>query len=144
MLRRREIMGFLLAPLPILTPFLLMFGVILSGAPSDSASLFEAMLEIVLLGYGATLLIGLPIHLVLRWKRQSGLSAYLALSVMSTLLIASILAVLERLFPPTVEDNPFGMVMWSRFGVTVTLTFAIIAALSAWVFWRVAVRQPRL
>jgi hypothetical protein len=145
MLGRREVMGFALAPLPVLGPLLLGFVAILfAHPPSDGGSAIDAMLQLILMGYGATLVIGLPVHLVLRWRRRSSLSAYLGLTVLSIAFIGGAFAVSDRFFPPVPDTNPFRLHMWSRFGIGVTLAFAIAAGLSASVFWRVAVRQRRL
>jgi hypothetical protein len=81
-LSKRELSGFALAPLPVVAPLLLMFGVIISSAPPDSGAAFEAGAQLVLGSYVATLLLGLPIHLILRWKGRHSLAAYLGFTVL--------------------------------------------------------------
>jgi hypothetical protein len=143
-LQKREILGFTLAPLPVLAPLLLMFGLLfLAAQPGESAILLGEMLKLVLAAYGLTILIGLPIHLFLRWRRWNSLRAYLGLSVLGAFLVGGVLAVRQRLSPPPMAENPFGLHMWGRAGIAVAITLAILFALSAWVFWRTAVRRPQ-
>lgn len=139
-LDKRELMGFAAAPLPFLVPVLATHASILSTAPPDSAVILFDMLVILCWGYGITLLIGIPIHLALRRVRQQRLFAYIALAAIAALLAGCVLAVLEALLPPLPpERNPFGLTMWSRFGVAVTIAFAVTGSVSAWIFWKIAV-----
>ena len=143
MLTKRELIGFAVAPLPVVGPLLLMFTVILSSAPPDSGAAFEAAAELVLGSYLATLLIGLPIHLILRWKRRTSLAAHLGSTVVGASLPAGFALAYQALFPRWAGDNPFALTMWSRAGVTATLTFVAVACLCGWIFWAVAVRRRR-
>lgn len=141
MLRKRELVGFVLAPLPIVGPLLLGFGTLVSLSPGDGGAALRPAVEFLLWSYGATLLIGLPTHLILRWRRQSGLAAYLGLTAAWILAAAGLAAVAEAVMPPS--PNPFHLVMWSRFGMSVTLIGLAAASISAWVFWMIAVRKTR-
>jgi len=143
MLRGREITGFALAPLPALAPFILMFAAILFDQPDHRADVLWIIIQILLLGYGVTLLFGVPIHLVLRRKRLTKIGPYLALSVLSALLIAGLLALRQRLFGHVSANHPFPVHLWGRAGVGLALMLASAAALSASVFWAVAVREPQ-
>jgi hypothetical protein len=63
----REIRAFALAPLPLVVPLLLAIGVkavVEDTGDAGYAGVFFAMLAFALLSYIATLLIGVPIHLV--------------------------------------------------------------------------------
>jgi hypothetical protein len=142
MLGKRDVIGFALAPLPVLAPLLLAFAATLFTAPPDLADRLQAMIELVLMSYGTTLLIGLPVHLILRWKRRRSLAAYLSVTVTGVLLIGAAIAIGELLFPPSAPGNPHALRMLGSQGVMATLVFAVIASVSAWLFWIVAVR-PR-
>lgn len=144
MLAKRDLIGFAVAPLPFLGPLLLMHCVILLDWPTDSRFILRSMLGLVLWSYAATLLIGLPIHLFLRWKGRRDLIAYLGATVVASILTGCISALMEGIFWPSRANNPFGFTMWSRFGLTAMLAFTAVASACAWVFWRFAVRQARL
>jgi hypothetical protein len=96
------------------------------------------MVEFVQMAYGATLLIGVPVHALLRWKHRKSLKAYVSLSAASVLVVGTALVVVHELFPPH-EMVPFEITMWGR--LIATIAMAVLAALSAWVFWMVAVKQ---
>lgn len=72
---KREAIGFTLAPLPVVAPIMLLFGIILLDRPYDSASVIEAGLELVLASYGIALLIGVPVHFALKRLRRFNLIA---------------------------------------------------------------------
>jgi hypothetical protein len=137
----REIRGFVLAPLPTLMPLLLLFGAILFDRPSDSWNIITSMLEMGLMIYGACLLIGVPIHLRLRNRGNSRLSAYLLYTAASIVFAGLVLGSVQQIAPAPVEENPFGLTLWSRFGLTAMFGCAIAALPSALVFWYVAVRR---
>jgi hypothetical protein len=139
MLRGREIAGFALAPLPVLAPLLLICAAILTETPSDSADIVQVMLELVLMSYGATLLVGVPVHALLLWKQRKSLRAYSGLSAASVLVVGGTLVIVRELFPPH-QINPFEITVGGRLAATAAL--AVVAALTAAVFWKVAVR-PR-
>lgn len=140
MLSKREILGFALAPLPLIAPLLLMFAVVVFSAPTDRSSAVNAAFQLLVMAYGATFVIGVPVHLALRYRCRNSLAAYLGLTVSVIITICGVLALTERVLPPSVDDNPFRFQMWSRTGLTMMLALASAAALSAYVFWRVAVR----
>lgn len=142
-LSKRELSGFALAPLPVVAPLLLMFGVILFSVPRDSGAAFEAGAQLVLGCYVATLLLGLPIHLILRWKGRHSLAAYLGLTDVGVAIMGGLALICEALFPMVPESNPFAFTMRGRFGVTATLASAAIACICAFIFWLVAVRRTR-
>jgi hypothetical protein len=135
------VLGFALAPLPVVAPVILMFAVILSAVPPDSVAALQAAAELVLWSYIAALVIGVPIHLFLRSKQQTGLLAYLGLTVMAAAVIGGLALVLAGQFSDWAKDNPFAFTMWSRAGVIVTLIFAAVSCLCAFIFWGVAVRR---
>lgn len=143
MLGKREVKAFALAPLPMVLPVLLMSGAILAGPPQHAADAFVVMFQSLVAIYGATLLIGMPIHLLLRRNRQLGLRSYLVLTVMAVTLIAGAAAIWDRLHRSPVNSNPFALHLWSAYGIKLTFVFALLAALSASIFWSVAVRQQR-
>ena len=144
MVGKREIKAFALAPLPVVTPVLLMFGFILVEAPRDGASVFGATLVMVLLIYGVTLLIGLPVHWMLQRKGQTALVAYLGFTVLAVFVLSGAFAVWNQLAPIYADGNPHSLRhMWSGYGVTMTLVFAALASLSASIFWCAAVMPPK-
>ena len=143
----REIRAFSLAPLPVIVPLLLAIGinVVVGGtgdAPGPGIILF--MLVLVLLSYGVTFFIGIPIHLALRRFQRAALIDYLSLTVLPFVLLAGAIAVWLRLAPaPAPPVNPFGLYMQGGVVIKWTLAFAAIAALTATTFWYAGVRQPR-
>ena len=141
MLLKREAMGFALAPLPIVAPFTLMFGVILLDRPSDSASVVEAWLQLILASYGVALLIGVPVHFALKRIGRRSLRAYLGATTLGVASIVGGMGLLQLLLPPSAEQNPFGFVLVSRAGMAAMLGFEGLALVGAWIFWCVSVRQ---
>ena len=143
----QEIKAFALAPLPVLVPLLLVTGIkAVLGDTGDAGAtgVFLAMLAFTLLGYGATVLIGLPIHLVLQRFHKVGLIDYLSLTIMPFALFAGVIAVwLKFASAPVPPVNPFGLYMQGNVVIKWTSAFAAIASLSATTFWYVGVRRPR-
>ena len=143
----REIRAFALAPLPFLVPQLLAMGLrAVVGDTGDAgyAGVLFAMLAFALLSYFATLLIGVPIHLVLRRFEKRGLLYYTVLAVLPFVLVAGTIAVWVQLAPATVPPvNPFSVLANVGEAIKWTLAFAAIASLSATTFWYVGVRQPK-
>lgn len=135
-------LGFALAPLPVVAPVLLMFAAIVSSVPPDSEAALQAAAELVVAFYVAAVLVGLPIHLILRWKQQTSLVAYLGSTVVGAALAGGLILALQGL--SSANDNPFAITMWSAAGITATLTFVAIACLCATVFWIVAIRPSRI
>ena len=140
---KREIAAFALAPLLVTAPILIMIGFILASLPKDWPSAAGAMLELLLLCYVTTLIIGIPLHILLRWNRVVTLAAYAGSTAAAIMSIAVALAILDRLIPHPSSDNPFALHMWSGFGFRMTLVGAALASLSAAIFWSVAVRRPK-
>lgn len=138
---KREAMGFALAPLPVVLPFTLMFGSILLGRPSDSASVIEAWLELVVASYGACLLVGTPVHLALHWLDRCSLRSYFVATTLVVGAIAVALGIFQILLPTSPEQNPHGFTVVSRAGLVAMLLFEGMALSGAWIFWRVSVRQ---
>lgn len=143
----REIRAFTLAPLPWVVPLLLAIGVNAGvGDTGDAgyAGTFVAMVVFALLSYVAILLIGSPIHLVLKHFQRTGLIHYLSLAALPFVLLAGAIAAWTQLGPapgPTV--NPHGVYMNGGFAIKWMLVFAAIASLSAATFWYAGVRQPK-
>jgi hypothetical protein len=144
MLSKQEIIGFVLAPLPMIIPLLLLFGIILLDRPDDSWNILEAMLQIVVLGYGMCLVIGAPVHFWLRHVGETSLAPYLRLTATGIFVAGLILGGVEKLVRTSAEENPFGLTTWSRFGLTALFCLAIATIPSAFLFWYVAVRRPRM
>jgi hypothetical protein len=142
MFRKREVIGFVAAPLPFLAPFLVMFGAILYSDPQEGPAIAEMAGTLLVSSYAATLLVGLPVHLTLRALEKRQLFAYLTLTFAGAVLAGALAAIGQKLFLPPQEDNPFQFNMWSRVGPKVTLAFAVVACISACIFWMIAVR-PR-
>lgn len=143
----REIRAFALAPLPVLVPLLLAIGVnAVVGDTGDAGAtgVFLAMLAFALFGYGATVLIGLPVHLVLQRFRKVGLINYLSLTILPFALFAGAIAVwLQLASAPVPPVNPFSPYMQGSVVIKWTLAFAAMASLSATTFWYAGVRQPQ-
>ena len=144
MLSKRELLGFTLAPLPVAAPILLTFAMILSSVPPDSEAALQAAAGLVLASYAAALLIGLPVHLILRWKQQTSLVAYLGFTFTGAGLTGASVLICCSLFSCGAEDNPFSFRTWSAAGATATLMFAALACLCAFVFWAVAIKPARI
>lgn len=143
----REIKAFVLTPLPVVVPLLFLTGAnAVLGDTGDAgvADIFLAMPAFVLLSYGATLMIGIPIHLMLRRFRKTGLIHYLSAAVLPFMLLAGAIAVWLRLTPtPAPPVNPFGLFMQGAVAIKRTLAFCAITALSATTFWYTGVRQRK-
>jgi hypothetical protein len=143
----REIRAFSVAPLPWVVPLLLAVGVkAVVGDTGDAgyAGVFVAMVVFVLLSYFATLVIGAPIHLVLKLFEKTGLIYYVSLAVLPFVLLAGAIAAWTQLAPTSGTDvNPHGLYMNGGVAVKWTLVFAAIASLSATTFWYAGVRQPK-
>ena len=141
MLHKREVIGFIVAPLPFLAPFLVMFAVLFFDDPSELLVTAHLAATILVWSYGATLLVGMPVHLTLRRKGKRGLIAYLGLTFVGALVACAGAAIAEKLFIAPQEDNPFALTMWSSVGVKVTVLFAVLASICACIFWAIAVRR---
>ena len=138
---KREAMGFALAPLPIVAPFTLMFGMILFDRPSDSASVVEVWLQLILASYGVALLIGVPVHFALKRIGSRNLRAYMGATTLGVASIAGGIGLLQLLLPPSAEPNPHGFILASLVGLAAMAGFEVLALAGAWIFWRVSVRQ---
>lgn len=143
----RVVKAFAVAPLPVLVPLLLAIGVnALVGDTGDAGAtgVLLAMLAFALFGYGATVLIGLPVHLVLQRFHKASLINYLTLTILPFVLFAGAIAVWLRLASaPVPLVNPFGLYMQGNVVIKWTLVFAALASLSATTFWYAGVRQPQ-
>jgi len=143
----RELKAILLAPLPVVVPLLLLIGInALAGGTGDAggSGIALATVTLVVLSYGATFFIGIPIHLILRHFEKTALIYYLGLTVLPFVLLAGTIAVLCWLAPaPVPPTNPFGLQTQEGLVIKATLAIAAIAALSASVFWYFGVRQPK-
>jgi len=137
---RREVLGFVVAPLPFVGPLILLCLVLLLEMPPDSAAIAAFMIEIVAWGYAAAIGLGLPIHLILKHRGRHDLRSYILATVGAAFIVCAGIALAELIFPHRPQDNPFGFSMWSRFGITSTVGFAICASYSAFLFWKIAVK----
>ena len=138
---KREAVGFALAPLPVVAPFTLLFGVIFLDQPNDSASVVEAWFQILLGSYGVALSVGVPAHFALRRLGRSDLSSYLIAATLGVAAIAVAIGLLELAIPVSPERNPHGMTLASVSGITAVLVFEGFALIGAWIFWRVSIRS---
>lgn len=125
----RLIAGFVLAPLPALA---------LAAVIAREAGL---LLELMTIGYGATLAGGIPVHLILRMRGKQGFARYLGATAYAVLLAAFLVAASNTLLSRPAEDNPFRLAMWSMPGVISVLFVAFLACFTAAVFWCVALRR---
>ena len=139
MLLRREITGFALAPLPAVLPFTVLFGIILFDQPDDSASVIEAWIELVAAIYGASLLIGVPVHLTLRLLRRRSLSFYLLTTAVVVVAAAIGVELIRLPLQTSPVANPFGFKLASLAGVAATLIIEGLALTGSWIFWRTAI-----
>ncbi|WP_221239244.1 hypothetical protein [Sphingomonas xinjiangensis] len=119
----------------------LLFGIILLDRPSDSASVIEAWLQLVVASYGVCLLVGTPVHLVLRWQNRCSLPTYLVATTAVVAVIAAAIGIFQLLLPASPEQNPHGFHLASRAGLAAMLLFEGAAVTGASIFWRVSVRQ---
>ncbi len=142
LLLKREMKGFALAPLPAVLPFTLLFGIILLDQPNDSASVIEAWMEIVVASYGASLLVGVPVHLILQRLRRRSLRSYFLTTTVVILMAALGFELFRLLIPTTPEANPFGFKLATRAGLAATLVVEALALTGSWIFWRTAIDAP--
>ena len=134
-------MGFAFAPLPVVAPVLLMFGAILARAPIDWAAASTAMLQVLALIYGATLIVGVPLHLLLHRTRRYTLLAYIGGAVAAVVTTFGVVAIADRLRPTSANASPFALHPWSGAGVVLAIMSAFFAAIAAAIFWIIAVKQ---
>ncbi|HEX8554945.1 MAG TPA: hypothetical protein VF695_09580 [Sphingomonas sp.] len=143
----REVKAFAMAPLPVVVPLIFSIGVkAIVGDSGDAgvAGVLLAILAFVLISYGATLLIGIPIHLVLRRFRKRDLIHYVSAAVLPFVILAGAIAVWLQLDPvPTRPVNPFSVHANGGIAIRWTLVIAAVAALSATTFWYVGVRPQQ-
>ena len=125
----RLVRGFGSAPLPVLAALLVL-------NPRD---FLDASMPIA---FGLTLLVGVPVHLLLRCRGKESLGAYLGLTAIASLAVLLVAAaILHALRDPA---NPFAFSfedMWSGRGVIVTMLFILCASITAALFWWIAVRK---
>jgi len=140
-LLQREVTGFALAPLPVVVPFTLLFGIILFSQPSDSASAIQAWLELVVVSYGTSLLVGVPVHVALRRLALRSLQAYLVATTLAVGAIATAVWLFQLMLPPSVQQNPHAFIITSRIGLTAILLLESVALTGASIFWLVSVRR---
>jgi hypothetical protein len=141
---RREVKAFALAPLPVVAPVLVLFGLMVFGAPRDAAAIFGPTMSMIAAIYGVTLLIGLPVHWLLQRTQRTALSAYLVLTVSVVFLLAAAFSIGNWLVPTFADGSPHSLRhMWSLYRVVMTLVCAALAALSASIFWCTAVMPQR-
>lgn len=139
---KRIIAGFLLAPMPFVAPMTILFVMIIFGGPNDAMSAAEAWLELVGSSYGATILIGAPVHLGLTWAARRDLRSYLVATAICLGLVFAAAATVPMLSPPSPEQNPFRFILLSRLGVIAALICMTFAMAGASIYWAVSVR-PR-
>jgi hypothetical protein len=147
LLQSRAALGFALAPLPVLAPFLLLLATVMASEGSAWPYFLEAAPILVTISYMAALLVGLPTHLLLQWIGRTSLWAYLGLT--ETMIVLGYLAptvLLHALQPapgPNTNPHALSFILWSREGVMLLLWLAALALPCALLFWFVAVRPTR-
>ncbi|MDP1028634.1 hypothetical protein Q5H91_15530 [Sphingomonas sp. KR1UV-12] len=142
MLLKREMKGFALAPLPAVLPFTLLFGIILLDQPDHSASVINAWMELVLASYGASLSVGVPVHLIHRQLRRRSLRSYLLTTTVMVLVAALGFELFRLLVLTSPEANPFGFKLATRAGLAATFVVEALALTGSWIFWRTAIDAP--
>lgn len=128
----QTLLGFGLAPLPLLIPWLFV-----------DPEVFVLMLPVT---YGAALLVGIPVHLFLKALRRRDLAAYLAATSLAALtaLAAGVAIIIHT--PPD-PANPFALralaaeMIWSGTAILLTIIFLMCAWITATLFWWIAVRE---
>lgn len=137
--RQREIKGFALAPLPALILLMLWIGLQPAADPSFVDSFFVALF-LIPIGYAATLLFGIPIHIILSRRGRSSAFAYLFATATMIAVAAIAIGILISLYPKPPTPNPFAFTMWSRDGLAAVLAFTLPALITAATFWAITVR----
>lgn len=134
MLDKREWLGLLLAPSPLAlaVPFydLHQLGY---GLGKD-----EVLFAFLLFGYPMVIAFGIPIHLLLRRSGRLDFGSYVVAAATIGGLVGLIPLVSNRISPPE-PGNPFAL----QITPAIPLATAILALLSATIFWWVAVRIRR-
>jgi hypothetical protein len=138
---RRVSLGFFAAPSAVLSPFIL---VIAFRAPAEAwPALPIFAVHILLVAYVVTVLIGLPVHLILRAKDRHGLADYVGATAVAASLAALLVDLAGNLLSSMgPDDNPFRLTLLSRSGMTLTIIFIVAAGITAGLFWRIAIREP--
>ena len=140
----RVVLGFSLAPAALVSPFVLIgANEYIHGAAWERPNIAWFIAEMLGTAYGSAFLVGIPVHLFLQAKGRRALTDYLVATAIAALLASFLAAVFDKwIFPRNLEENPFGITMWSPFGITMTTGFVAAACFTAYVFWRIAIRQP--
>jgi hypothetical protein len=134
-------MGFAVVPPLVLGPLAFLFGFLLPGRPIDSESVSIALVQLIFGTYGAVLLIGLPIHFLLRRLGRYNAPAYLGVTAFCIAAIFGIFALFEEMTPSTTW-NPHGIL--SSVPLSIVLIFVAIGLLCGPVFWCVSIRRQNL
>jgi hypothetical protein len=124
----RVILGFGLAPVPLLAPLLVF-------RP-------EAFIAALPFTYFAEILIGLPIHLLLMRLNRRDVGTYVAITGLVALIAVFATAAISHAFRD--PQNPFALTiedLLSRMGLVFGLV--ICACVTAALFWWIAVRETR-
>ncbi|MBX9796057.1 hypothetical protein [Sphingomonas sp.] len=142
----RTIRAFLLAPLPL---FLL--AGFLALRPSFGANNIVVGLTTALAGsYGLMALVGLPAHFLLRRMGMTGIATYqfVAVFLVWAVLLASVLLEPEPAPPDVTDNGPFAGIsslelIFSAYGLAFAVASGAIAAVTAGLFWMLAVGPRR-
>lgn len=124
----RVLQGFVFAPLPVLAPLLVLNP--------------EFFLTTLPLAFGLTLLVGVPVHLLLRSRGKESLGAYLGSTAIASLAVLLVLAAIAHALRD--PDNPFAFsfgMMWTARFIIVAMLFLLCTSITAAFFWWIAVRR---
>lgn len=140
--RLRVMLGFAAAPLVVISPIVSSEATsLMNAAPDERLAIAASLATTLAMAYGPALLIGLPIHLLLERQGKRDLPSYLLATALGSPLVPALAAVFDKLiFPSSREENPFGMTMWSQFGVLLAIGFVAASCFTAALFWSIAVR----
>lgn len=140
----RRIWALLLAPLPAFLLTLLLA----AGIRDPGSSVVLPVLISAAISYGAMLVLGLPADLILRRTGRIDLSWYLTIApalLWMAMVVLSLGSAGEASRMPG-DNSPFAMMsglqmLFSPLGIPFQIAVAGVAALTAGIYWRIAV-QP--
>ncbi|RVT94813.1 hypothetical protein [Sphingomonas crocodyli] len=140
---RNEVQGYLLAPIP-----LFLVACLITVRPALSGSDALVGISIALTGsYGMMTIFGFPFHLLLRRLQVTSPMVYQVVAIAVTWIVLAITLIVEPKPPePSINDgSPFAGassadMVFSMFGFFGALISAAFAAVTAGIFWLLAIR----